>query len=956
MLKFLQVIIISFAICSLTAQELDSVLLRTTIDSLTTQSNSQFEKGDYGQSASSRLQAIPHIKQLKNWKELVTEYNYIYYIAFSGDDLHRSEAALDSGMYHSKIHLTDKDPERYYLLANIAYNYYTKADYPNTIEFQEKAIAGFEKLSTPLPNYYNNILTLLTAYRQKGDINVGLDITQTYLNAADTLATDYNWIKSELLNYKAIFHRENREYQEALATLKLAEEENESVNNTYYKDLIGFEILQSFAFTHSKNNNSTQAIKYCKRANAMYLKKNNSLPYEFYLNLGDMYREGEEYQNAISTYKDGLKLFSEKQIKNKKYDALFNFNIGVCYFKLNQIDSAKHYKNAAENALDIKLDQKLERISDYNKSSSFNLNSIKMLSWFAELENHQAKTSADLDQKEKAIIRYQQAFNGSKYLQRELLSNSSKHLLNKNIQEHYSNYVKLLLDKNNIRQSDTSFNQIFHIIEDYKSRLLKEDLHEKTVLAQSKIPKGLLEEERKYTTQINDLKTKVHKHKPQEGDNRNIKQNWETKVTELTREYAGFQKTLEKDYPEYYKRKYTLSKADLNALQNQISSMTLYLNYFNTDEEMYCAWISKDDFGVFKVGELQKLNKDINSILSLIKKENPDVNPNVEINRYKELAFGLYSQLIPEEAKAKNKLIISPSSTLHYLPFETLLEMPSKENLSFKGLSYLLKTHIIEYAFSSELWLESKSIDKESIVKEVVVASFAPFTGESLGSSSRSCNGDITLSDLPATIDEVNGISEYFENTSYLGSNSTVEAFRQSKNKNIIHLATHACLDNEDASFNKLMFAKEDLPLLELESMVLDSDLAILSACNTASGNIKPGEGVINLSKGFRKAGVKSLISSLWSINDRATGHIIQNFYGALNSSGEISSSLQTAKLQYLEKADKRHAHPYYWAGLVFSGDSDVFKHTKPLFGEQNYLLISVILIALLLFFYFRRK
>ena len=92
-------------------------------------------------------------------------------------------------------------------------------------------------------------------------------------------------------------------------------------------------------------------------------------------------------------------------------------------------------------------------------------------------------------------------------------------------------------------------------------------------------------------------------------------------------------------------------------------------------------------------------------------------------------------------------------------------------------------------------------------------------------------------------------------------------------------------------------------------------DLAVLSACETGLGDIKSGEGVFGLQRGFKKAGVNSILMSLWKVDDDATQKLMVEFYKNLLNGETKTNSLSKAQ-QYV-KSQKGFEDPEYWAGFV---------------------------------------
>jgi len=102
----------------------------------------------------------------------------------------------------------------------------------------------------------------------------------------------------------------------------------------------------------------------------------------------------------------------------------------------------------------------------------------------------------------------------------------------------------------------------------------------------------------------------------------------------------------------------------------------------------------------------------------------------------------------------------------------------------------------------------------------------------------------------------------------------------------------------------------------------LTTDLVTLSACQTGLGKLQKGEGMLSLAKGFSYAGAKSLVTTLWKINDQTTSELMQEFYKNLDDGMPKDKALREAKLAYLKTADDDLlTHPYFWSGFMISGD-----------------------------------
>jgi CHAT domain-containing protein len=145
----------------------------------------------------------------------------------------------------------------------------------------------------------------------------------------------------------------------------------------------------------------------------------------------------------------------------------------------------------------------------------------------------------------------------------------------------------------------------------------------------------------------------------------------------------------------------------------------------------------------------------------------------------------------------------------------------------------------------------------------------------------------------------------------------------------ILHFATHGFLDIEHPEFSGIVLTMVDpkgvsqnglMPLHDIYSLNLSAELTVLSACQTALGKDISGEGFLGLPHSFMSAGSKSVVASLWKVDDRATAKLMTDFYEALLRQGmPTGSALREAKLKTMKQ--KQWRTPYFWAGFVLQGE-----------------------------------
>ena len=209
---------------------------------------------------------------------------------------------------------------------------------------------------------------------------------------------------------------------------------------------------------------------------------------------------------------------------------------------------------------------------------------------------------------------------------------------------------------------------------------------------------------------------------------------------------------------------------------------------------------------------------------------------------------------------------------------------------------------------------------------------------------------------------EVIDISEMVKGETFCHQNATEKTFKEkAPNASILHLATHAVINDAYPMYSKLILAPDTasgedgfLNTYELYNMQLNANMAVLSACNTGYGRLVRGEGIISLARGFMYAGCPSIIMSLWPVDDRSTSELMENFYQGLRTGLPKDAALREAKLKYLMTADEAKANPFYWAGFVPIGNMDPIPLQHKSYYRQLLLVLALCGIGTALIF--RRK
>jgi CHAT domain-containing protein len=107
-----------------------------------------------------------------------------------------------------------------------------------------------------------------------------------------------------------------------------------------------------------------------------------------------------------------------------------------------------------------------------------------------------------------------------------------------------------------------------------------------------------------------------------------------------------------------------------------------------------------------------------------------------------------------------------------------------------------------------------------------------------------------------------------------------------------------------------------------IEQVKTSADLVTLSSCESAFGRRIAGEGLMSLARAFHLAGARSVVSTLWAIDDRASVDLMREFYRGLKQGLAKDEALRRAQLRFVNGPDEpRWRAPRYWAGFQLSGD-----------------------------------
>lgn len=383
---------------------------------------------------------------------------------------------------------------------------------------------------------------------------------------------------------------------------------------------------------------------------------------------------------------------------------------------------------------------------------------------------------------------------------------------------------------------------------------------------------------------------------------------------------------LEQRHPKYYQLKYADGVPTITTLQKMLSPKELLLEFFVGADRLYVFKIDQSGLRLHELPLPQQLKGRVLQWRQSIENyQSPGQDRIALLAAYREEAHQLYLELLAPVISPMediDRLIIISSGILDLVPFEALLSQLPTPTAAVQDYPYLLKKYTISYSYSASLqW----SLHQLPLSAGQQMAGFAPSFDGSSGWPSLSCSA--------AMFDQVMASSN---GDIYADQLASIAQFREvAQRYRLLHLATHAQANPDQGDFSFIVFGDgnggyDSLFAKDLYLYDLEAELIILSACETALGTLYNSEGVISLARAFHYAGARSVLTTLWRVNEGANCSLLEQFYAALDSGMDKKDALRTAKLKYLDEADPRAAHPVYWAGFQLLGNPRPMKPASP--------------------------
>ena len=345
---------------------------------------------------------------------------------------------------------------------------------------------------------------------------------------------------------------------------------------------------------------------------------------------------------------------------------------------------------------------------------------------------------------------------------------------------------------------------------------------------------------------------------------------------------------------------------DLEAFQKKLNVINAqYIDYFFGSEYGFALSVTADTciLDTFDLSLVDNLARSFHQDL---------INRNTTLE---EITVELAAQILsPYIDTTKDQLIICPDNVLNGIPFGAV-----KLNL---GDEPLIAQMAVSYVTGPQ------DILKENIIEHPDISLLAYSNAETENNQLDKIHYELLYSD-----DECEEIAQLAEdmNVQFLsGKKINEKNFSKALESNIFHFAGHSQSGQASIHDNQFIIrdkkgAPIELPGYAIKQWSSNVDLAVLSSCESGIGQYNFGEGTYSLSRQFLLSGSKSVVKSLWKVNDLSTLELMSSFYEYLFEGYTTTESLQLAKLDLMQNSSKsQFKDPFYWSGFVLEGQANL--------------------------------
>ena len=609
-----------------------------------------------------------------------------------------------------------------------------------------------------------------------------------------------------------------------------------------------------------------------------------------WMNLAAIYTQTRQFEKAIELNKE---IMGEKKKRGDvgSYN-LALMNTGITYYK-----KGIREKNSDDFQQGIKyLDEALD-----SSLKSGDLNTT------AQIYGHLGILYAHLKENDKAISYLKKAVSIIEGFREDLRIEDMQAGLTEKYFSFYDILIGLLIEKGKSEEA-------LEYAERAKARNFLNSLGNLDIIPREEGTIKAVEQKREMLSEIRAL------HKTLPGLKGKAAVGARIKIKKIREKVDELENLIKRISPEFSSL-VTINPSNLKEIQNSLKPGEAILEYFMEDN-VY-VWIITRDKLTCKTFRFNK--KKANKLVEALK-ENlvPAIGKQrgeKERKLCREYLAGFYNliiQPVEKDLKGVKQLIIVPHGSLHYIPFAALIDNKGKflvENYSI----------LIEPSASSLVLLRKRKEKRPPVMTGFALGNVSLRREKKASSGSGIIPQQLRagFSPLPGTREEILEIDKTlkkgnFKTKIFLEKEFNLESVENAiKNSGIIHFATHGFLSNRGkGNFSGLVTSDGFIYIMDIYNWRLNSDMVVLSACQTAKGKMLGGDDMVGLSRAFMQAGADNLLATLWKVQDKTTRDLMIDFYNNLLSGQSKPQALRNAQVKLIEK----DPDPYLWAPFILTG------------------------------------
>jgi CHAT domain-containing protein/Tfp pilus assembly protein PilF len=516
----------------------------------------------------------------------------------------------------------------------------------------------------------------------------------------------------------------------------------------------------------------------------------------------------------------------------------------------------------------------------------------------------------------------------------------------------YENLTRITLELYAEKPSQDLLNQAFTYHERGRARALLDLFNDAGVRAREGVAPELVQQEDRLRAKISALQNAFSDETVSELRKVSLQQ----ALTEQTAELRQVHDKMAAMNPKYESIA-SPTVVRVSDVQGLLNDDTVLLEYDLGPEFSGVGVVTNRDARVYRLPTQDLIDKTLEQFLPTLREP---LLGRSEINRHVQLAKQVYADLIGpvrDQIQGKHQIVIVPDADLFYLPFEAIIDAEAKLEGSADSLSsqpYLGKIYDFSYVPSASVLVTLKRLRGSPGPTQHPLLAFGDPAFQSTPEPSQiafSTRGayekmGVGFDRLPYSAEEVRGIMAVYgispeSGSVYLGNNATKKALLglDLSQYRTLHFATHAVMGDQVKWITQpaLIFSPDAtggpdgdvLKMSEIFNLRLNADLVVLSACETARGKLSRGEGIVGLTSAFLFAGSRSVVASLWNVNDESTSVFMELFYRNLKQGLTKADALRQARIAIMQQQIKSSvtgeqeslASPYYWAPFILTGE-----------------------------------